>query len=279
MIDFSCSILRGLCGHTGLTLKYDIRHKLIQMAGFPEIVLFSAIMGLSIFLSMPIVLRKETGLPTTKLLNAVAIGILVFLIGDVFSDVTPDLYNGSLFGYGSALWPDVTFAVSFAAGFLILFFTENRSRTGLTPSYLALIIALGMGFQNLTEGLVFGSLGVSAGLSGAALVVLVGFILQNITEGFPIASPFLGRTEGMVRQMFLFFLIGGLPTIVGGIIGFFYNGTILDVAFDGAAIGAILYAILPMLRMLFRETDRKYQKIGYIGIFLGFLIGFLVNLI
>ena len=249
------------------------------MAGLSEIALFSAIMGLSIFLSMPVVLRKGTGLPMTKLLNAIAIGILIFLIGDVFSDVSPSLYNGSLYGYGSSLWPDLAFALAFVAGFMILFFTENRSRMGLTPSYLALIIALGMGFQNLTEGLVFGSLGVGLGLSGAALVVLVGFILQNITEGFPIASPYLGRTDGKIRQMILLFLVGGLPTIIGGVIGYFYNGSILDVVFDGAAIGAILYAILPMLRMLFRETDRYYQRIGYIGIFLGFLIGFLVNLI
>jgi zinc transporter, ZIP family len=249
------------------------------MAGFPEIVLFSAIMGLSIFLSIPVVLRRGTGQLMTKFLNAIAIGILIFLIGDVFSDVSSNLYNKSYYGYGSSLPVDLAFGLSFAAGFLILFILENRTKVGLTPSRLALIIALGMGFQNLTEGLVFGSLGVALGLSGAALVVLVGFILQNITEGFPIASPFLGRTEGKVVQMILLFLIGGLPTIIGGAIGFFYNGTILDVAFDGAAIGAILYAILPMLRMLFRETDRISQRAGYIGVFLGFLIGFLVNLI
>jgi zinc transporter, ZIP family len=248
------------------------------MASLAEIVILSTVMGLSIFLSMPIVMRKGTGLHMTKLLNAIAIGILIFLIGDVFSDAASDLYNHSLYGYGTAFWPDVTFAVSFALGFLVLFYLETRSRVGITPSYLALIIAFGMGFQNLTEGLVFGSLGVS-GIAGAALVVLVGFILQNITEGFPIASPFLGRTEGKVNQMILFFLIGGLPTIFGGVIGFFYNGTILDVGFDGAAIGAILYAILPMLRMLFRETDRVYQRLGYLGVFLGFIIGFLVNLI
>ena len=249
------------------------------MASFSEIVLFSTIMGLSIFLSMPIVLHKETGQLRTKFLNAIAIGILIFLIGDIFSNVSANLYNGSYFGYGSLLPVDVSFGLAFAAGFLILFFSENRTKVGLTPSYLALVIALGMGFQNLTEGLVFGSLGVTTGLSGAALVVLVGFVLQNVTEGFPIASPFLGRTEGKVRQMILLFLIGGLPTILGGAVGFFYNGTILDVAFDGAAIGAILYAILPMLRMLFRESDRINQRVGYLGVFLGFLIGFLVNLI
>ena len=249
------------------------------MAGLPQIIILSTIMGLSIFLAMPIVLRKKTGQLTTKLLNAIAIGILIFLIGDVFSNVSPSLYNGSFYGFGTSFWPDLTFALAFAGGFMLLFAIETRSRFGLTATSLALIIALGMGFQNLTEGLVFGSIGTAVGLSGAALVILVGFILQNITEGFPIASPFLGRGDFKAWQMVLLFLVGGLPTIIGGTIGYFYNGTILDVAFDGAAIGAILYAILPMLRMLFRETDRKYQRVGYFGVFLGFLIGFLVNLI
>ncbi len=249
------------------------------MASLAEILLFSAIMGLSIFISLPIVLRKKTGELKTRLLNAVAIGILVFLIADVFSDASPLLYNGSLYGYGSSVSADLAFGLSFAAGFLVLFIAENRSRAGLSTTQLALIIALGMGFQNLTEGLVFGALGETIGLTGTTLVVLVGFVFQNITEGFPIASPFLGRTEGKVLVMFLLFLVGSIPTILGGAIGYFYNGPILDVAFDGVAIGAILYAILPMLRMLFRESDRITQRVGYIGIFLGFLIGFLVNLI
>jgi ZIP family zinc transporter len=136
-----------------------------------------------------------------------------------------------------------------------------------------------MGFQNLTEGLVFGSLGVAFGLSGATLTVLVGFIFQNISEGFAIASPFLGKTEGKARLMLLLFLIGGIPTILGGSVGFFYNSAIFDLAFDGVAIGAILYAILPMLRSLFRESSPGLQRLSYLGVFVGFVLGFLVNLI
>ena len=64
------------------------------MVGFAEILLFSAIMGFSIYLSLPIVLSKRMGEMKKKLLLAVAIGILIFLMGDVFSDVTSHLYNG-----------------------------------------------------------------------------------------------------------------------------------------------------------------------------------------
>jgi len=249
------------------------------MVDFAETLLFSAIMGLSIFLSLPIVLKKEMSDQAKKLLLAIAIGILVFLMGDVFTDVTPDLYNGSLYGYGSSLFFDVIFGLSLVAGFFALFYIENRSRTGLTPVQLSLLIALGIGLQNLTEGLVFGSLGVEMGLTGVTLVVLIGFTFQNVTEGFPIVSPFLGRMDWRLGVLFALFLVGGLPTILGGAIGFYYNSKIFDVFFDGLAIGAILYVILPMLKALFRDNNLLMQKIAYAGIFIGFIIGFAVNLL
>src|SRR5208282_2234614 len=131
----------------------------------------SAIMGLSIYLSLRVVLSKKTGEMRTKLFNAIAIGILIFLVADVFTDAAAILYNGSYYGYGSSPYYDVVFAIFLATGFLVLYFAENRSRAGLSPTHLALIIALGIGFQNLTEGLLFGSLGFKIGLAGPALVV------------------------------------------------------------------------------------------------------------
>jgi ZIP family zinc transporter len=243
-----------------------------------ETLLFSSIMGLSIFLSLPVIMHRRAGEMTTRLLTAVAIGILVFLLGDIFSNVSQSLYNGSLYGYGSSPINDLLFTIALVAGFLLLYYAGDSAKQGLSPYQLGLMISLGMGFQNLTEGLVFGALGVKFGLTGAALAVLVGFILQNITEGFPIASPFLGKIRGKIRTIVPLFLIGGIPAIIGGGIGFYYNSIQFDLIFDGIAIGCILYAILPMMRMLFREADHKIQRIGYLGIFLGFILGFLVNL-
>jgi len=246
---------------------------------FAETLVLSAIMGFSIYISLPVVLHKGTGARRIKILTAIAVGILIFLMGDVFTDAAASMYNGSLYGYGSSASNDAIFSVSLAAGFLVLYVAETRSKEGLTPTQLALVIAVGMGFQNLTEGLVFGSLGVAIGLSRAALVVLVGFIFQNITEGFPIASPFLGKPEGKLGLMLVLFLIGGLPTVMGGIVGFYYNSPTFDLVFDGVAIGAILYAILPMLKGIFRESSLDLQRLGYLGVCIGFLLGFLVNLV
>jgi len=249
------------------------------MLGFAETLLFSATMGFSIFLSLPIVLSKRTGEMRTKLFNAIAIGILIFLVADVFADVASILYNGSYYGYGSSLYYDAIFATFVSTGFLVLYNAENRSRKGLTPAQLALIIALGIGFQNLTEGLLFGSLGVKIGLAGSALVVLFGFIFQNVTEGFPITSPFFGELERKTGLILLLLLVGGVPTVIGGAIGYYYTSQTFDVVFYGLAIGAMLYVILPMLKNAFREMDYAKQRMVYLGVFLGFIAGFIVNLI
>jgi ZIP family zinc transporter len=248
------------------------------MAGLVEVFIFSAVMGLSIYLSLPLVMSKTIRRDRTILLNAVAVGILVFLIGDVFSDVSSSLYNGSLYGYGTSPSLDLTFTASLVLGFLLLLMLGERSRGGLSPTKLSLLIALGIGFQNLTEGLVFGSLGSLIGVTGITLVVLLGFTLQNATEGFPIASPFIAKADQKSLTLVVpLLLVGGLPTILGAVIGYYYNSTAFDTFFDGLAIGGILYVILPIFKTLFRETSTN--RTIYLGIFLGFIVGFAVNLL
>ena len=251
------------------------------MPDFAGTVLFSLIMGFSIFLSLPIVLRKKTGEKTTRLLNSVAIGILIFLLADVFSDVASSLYSGeNLAGYGANPLLSIFFAIGLIIGFSMPYLFENRSKNGLSPARMALMIAAGIGLQNLTEGLVFGALSESIGLfSGVASVVLIGFMLQNITEGFPIAAPFLNHKDKRIGIMAILLFVGGFPTVIGGTIGFYFSSTGFNIFVEGLAIGAILYIILPMIKHQLKDIDPTRQKLVYAGIFLGFLVGFLVNLI
>jgi len=249
------------------------------MLSFILVLLLSAIMGFSIYLSVPLVLRSGTGAGLLKLLNAGAIGILVFLLADIFSNATPVIYSGTLYGYGSNPVADLVFILSFASGFGILYIAEGRSKEGMTASRTALLMALGIGFQNLTEGLVFGSTGALMGLNGAATVILLGFIMQNMTEGFPISSPFLGNIRNRERQIAGLLLIGGLPDIIGGAFGFYFNIKLIGLFFDGLAMGTILYVLLPMIRALFSDRERRMRNLAYIGIFAGFIVGFAVNLV
>jgi ZIP family zinc transporter len=250
------------------------------LVGFAEMLLFSGVMGFSIFLSLPLVLWRGTDARKAGLLTAVAVGILVFLVADVFADAAPTLYSGgSYYGYGSSPYYDAAFLASLAAGFLAIYLFDGRSRAALSPAKLSLMIALGIGFQNLTEGLVFGSLGVAIGLTGATLVVLVGFTLQNLTEGFPIASPFLHGVKAEAKVLFPLFFIGGVPTLMGAAVGFYYNSAVFELVFEGVAIGSILYVILPMLSHLFKSLGDGDRRLVYAGVFVGFLLGSLVNLV
>jgi ZIP family zinc transporter len=254
------------------------------MSGFPELVVLSAVMGLSIFLSLPIVLAKSMASRTISFLNAIAIGILVFLLADVFSDAATIIYSNPASPYLADPEYGALFLLGVVGCFAVLFFSEHRSAgSTLSPRAMALVIAAAIGFQNLTEGLVFGATW-AVGLSGLVTVIFVGFFLQNVTEGFPIAAPLLGKNDRALVPLVVLFLVGGLPTVLGGIVGYFYNSDLLDVVFDALAIGAILYCILPMLRAAFRpaETpDASYlkQRITYAGILIGFVVGFLVNAI
>ncbi|MDG6987919.1 MAG: hypothetical protein JRN21_01175 [Nitrososphaerota archaeon] len=249
------------------------------MVSLVESLALSAVMGFSIYLSLPLILRRNQDLKTASFLSAVAVGILVFLISDVFLDAAGSLYNGSLYGYGSSAAYDLVFALSLTSGFLLLFVVGNRSKVGHSPVQLALFIALGIAFQNLAEGLLFGALSVGIGLTGTALVVLVGFVFQNSTEGFPIASPFLGSTERKGGTIAAALFVGGLPTILGGGIGYFYNATAFDLVFYGLAIGTMLYVILPMLRHLLSQPYEWSLGVTYAGVFVGFMLGFAVNLV
>ncbi len=247
-----------------------------------EMIGMSLVMGFSIYLSFPIIMKRNMGARSTIFLVAFAVGILVFLAGDIFSDVASKVYaSGS---YIANIPMSLLFIFAVVALFALLFTIENLRRKSPTrdsfvPSRVALIVAIGMGLQNLTEGLVFGAAYV-VGLIGLFLVILIGFIMQNFTEGFPIASPFFGKEKPKTAFLAGLYFIGGFPTIVGSLIGYYYINPYLNILFDGLAIGAIIYVIIPMLRNLFKQAEfSKAQSLVYAGILFGFVAGFAVNAI
>jgi ZIP family zinc transporter len=257
------------------------------MYGFPVFLALTAAMGLSILLSLPLIYSRRAQGRWGVGLNAAAIGILFFLLADVFSDASPILYPR---GYVA----NPAYAFAFGGAFLLAFVglylvdhsaVRGRAEPGPTgPLRIATMIAIGIGLQNLTEGLVFG-VNWTLGNLGIVAVVFLGFFLQNISEGFPIVSPFLGTAERRrFGEIVGLFLIGGLPTILGGAIGYFWSSDLFLVVFDAAAIGAIAYVLLPMLRVAFRPLEdraatTRRNQIVYLGVMVGFLLGFAVNAI
>ncbi len=257
------------------------------MRDLPTLLALTGVMGLSIFLSLPLIWAKRMPGRTVTFLNAVAIGILLFLLADVFGDVAPLIAGGADYLTSPSL--DAVFVAGVVGAFGALYLLEGRpssvsmsgDRGEANPSRLALIIAIGIGLQNLTEGLVFGS-AWSLGEIGLVGVIFVGFFLQNVTEGFPIVSPLLRTPARSLPEVAGLFLIGGVPTVLGGAVGYFYNSPALDVLFDALAIGAILYVVLPMLKAAMRPAATAAEtmdrsRLLYLGLLAGFILGFVVN--
>ena len=263
------------------------------MPDFATFLVLTAAMGFSIFLSLPVILIKGMRSRTIVFLNAAAIGILIFLLADIFGDVAP-LISASV-TYFTNPTKDLLFGGSAAGIFTALYFIDQRppaiepeggsgaaAAPGIaSPARLAAIIALAIGLQNLTEGLFFGA-NWNSGSLGLLTVTFLGFFLQNFTEGFPIVSPYFGQTIRTWGTIAALFLLGGVPTIIGGGIGYFYSNATLALVFDALAIGAILYSILPMLKVALRTEGPRTlsyhrMRLVYFGVLVGFLVGFLVN--
>lgn len=267
-----------------------------------QVVLLGGIAGATIFLGLPVGRTQRLSSSTRALLNALAIGILLFLLWDVLSQaiepVEKALTAAAVDGNGT--WGRfaqlaATFTVCLGVGLLSLVYYDrwlaNRPRArregpgaalaeDLRPaasaltheaSRLALLIAVGIGFHNFSEGLAIGQSAAKGEIS-LALLLIIGFGLHNATEGFGIVAPM--SAEG-VRPSWGYLavlgLIGGGPTFVGTIVGESFVNDILSVAFLALAAGSILYVILQLVKMAFRMGHREM-------LMWGLLIGFLAGL-
>ncbi|MDE1761575.1 MAG: hypothetical protein KGH59_00660 [Candidatus Micrarchaeota archaeon] len=238
----------------------------------------SFVMGLAIFISMPIVFHKNTNARRIIFFNAIAIGILAFLLLDIFGNVS------ALFGGGSLNLLEIIFILGFAISFMFFIAPKGNRLPHRNPKRTSIIAAIGIGFQNLTEGLVFGSAG-AAGLASIYLVSLIGFTLQNMSEGFPIAAPLVGLKKLDRRFVAGAFVLGGAPVVLGTLIGLVFYSSAFIVFFDALASAAILYIILVMFHVNIHRGlgegngfDRA-MWLTYSGVLLGFVVAFLVNYI
>jgi ZIP family zinc transporter len=143
-------------------------------------------------------------------------------------------------------------------------------------SRLALLIAIGIGLHNFSEGLAIGQ-SASSGKVSLALLLIIGFGLHNATEGFGIVAP---MSVEAVRPSWLFLgglgLIGGGPTFVGTIVGQSFVNSIMFIGFLALAAGSILYVIMQLVRMAFRMGHREMLMWG---VLIGFLAGLATDFI
>ncbi|HEX3458784.1 MAG TPA: multicopper oxidase domain-containing protein [Candidatus Baltobacteraceae bacterium] len=218
---------------------------------FGMTVLLGAIAGFTIFLGLPIARARRLSAETVALLNALAIGILLYLVVEIAQSAILPISTGvNAWHAGTAAFPAALIFV-FVAGLLIglvglgsaaTHFARRAAAHADNPVVLAAIIAIGIGAHNFGEGLAIGA-SAASGATAVAVALIIGFGLHNATEGFGVAAPLVGRVVPSWAQIGLAGLIAGGPTFIGTILGYSFYSPVLSVLFLAIAIGALVFVI------------------------------------
>jgi zinc transporter, ZIP family len=228
---------------------------------FGMTVLLGAIAGFTIFLGLPIARARRVSAHTIALLNALAIGILLYLVVEIAQNaITP--ITAALNGWhaGQGAFPAgliVVFIAGLAIGLVGLgsaasHFSRQAAMHAENPTVLAAVIAIGIGAHNFGEGLAIGA-SAAAGATAVALALIVGFGLHNATEGFGVAAPLVGRVVPSWAMIGLAGLIAGGPTFLGTILGYSFYSPTLSVLFLAIAVGALVFVIGELWSVLRRS--------------------------
>ncbi|MBM3178766.1 MAG: metal transporter [Chloroflexi bacterium] len=214
---------------------------------------------------------RQLGRRAMTFLMAVTAGLLVFLGLDTFAEAlefagkVPSAFQGiGLIGIGSV------------ATFLLLDAISKR-QTGITGNEtdrrlaVAFMIAIGIGFHNLGEGLAIGA-AYNVGEIALGTFLVVGFIIQNITEGLGIIAPVL-RDRPSLGRLAIMGLIGGGPAIIGAWIGGYAPSPFLAVLFLAIGAGAIFEVIYEIAKLIQKDTTKESMPMT---VFSGVLTGMLM---
>ncbi len=264
--------------------------------------ILGGIAGVTIFLGLPIGRLGQRAVGVRSLLNAITIGVLLFLLWDVLTHAVEPVeaaLTKAALDHTATWWPFIGLGSLFLGGIIVGLVglaaydrwigarakaidpTITDAGGGILhlhepASRLAFLIAVGIGLHNFSEGLAIGQSAASGEIS-LAVVLVVGFALHNATEGFGITAPLAGGSRRPSwGQLALLGLIGGGPTVVGSILGGLFVNDALAITFLALAAGSIIYVLIQLLGVALK-LGRGYGL--YWGILIGLAAGFATDFI
>jgi ZIP family zinc transporter len=248
-----------------------------------QTVLLGALAGFTIYLGLPFGRVKGVSEKTRSFLSMLSVGILIFLFFDIFGQLAEPIEAAlGQTNFGEFFTLLVIFILGFGVGLLGLVLFEKRFirlqanvSQALSPTRLALMIATGIGLHNFSEGLAIGQ-SAGRGEIAFAAVLIIGFGLHNATEGFGIVGPLMGKEQPSWAFLGLVGLIGGGPTFLGTLLGYYFVSTAMSVLFLSLAAGALVYIIGEMFQMNWRGALKLQASTGLL---VGFLFAFLTDLV
>jgi ZIP family zinc transporter len=268
-----------------------------------------AIAGLTIFLGLPLGRLRSPSVGLRAFLNAAATGILLFLLWDVLTHALSPVDKalkaavGGTGGWAGFAGLAAVLAVGLAIGLVSLVYyerwmgagakkkkfgpgaaavdelTDRRSDVASSARRLAVLIAVGIGLHNFSEGLAIGQ-SATNGEINLAVLLIVGFGLHNATEGFGIVAPLAAGSTARPSWGFLaaLGLVGGAPTFLGTVLGQSVRNDVLYLGFLALAGGSILYVIVQLLGVGAKLGRREALSWGLLaGLLAGFATDFVIT--
>jgi zinc transporter ZupT len=210
-----------------------------------------------------------------RFLMAVTIGLLLFLVVEAMLEGL-DTAQESAPAFGGAL---LVFAGALFA-YLLLKAADTRLRPEksdrFTGANVALLVAIGIGLHNLSEGLGIGA-AYAIGSVAFGTFLVVGFTIQNVTEGLAIVAP-LARGKPQIGRLLGLGLLAGAPAIVGAWIGSVAFNASLAALLFGVAAGAVVQVAEVIWPALRDQAGRAVNFLSVAGIAVGFGILYITSL-
>jgi len=233
-----------------------------------QTLLLGFIAGVTILIGLPLGRMRAPRPGLRQFLNALAIGILLFLIWDVLvhafepiDTALGRLHDGSA-GIGPVLGYAALFFLGLTVGMMSLVYYEAWLARQRKPR--------NFGPGTMAPGELTAAKTGIAGWSTARRMSL-------LIEGFGIVAPLAAEGDRPSWGFLLLMgLIGGGPTFLGTAVGSQFTSEAMSVIFLTLAAGSILYVVIQLLGVA-HKNGRK--ELLYWGVLLGLAAGFVTDMV